>query len=156
MPSVMGSDAFGRAWDTHPDIIVTEISLPRFDGWSLVADLKRDPRTRDIPIVVLTSHAESSVRERAQREGVRRRLGQAMSAGTSGHRASRAAWPESRPMKTLRAADATDLESPSPTVGGAGGWGPHRGARRFQFLVELSDRRAEFLQGRPLIAHADL
>ena len=65
-----GIRAFGRAWDMHPDIIVTEISLPRFDGWSLVAELTRDPRTRDIPIVVLTSHAELSVRERAQREGV--------------------------------------------------------------------------------------
>jgi two-component system, cell cycle response regulator DivK len=64
-----GADAFGRAWETHPDVIVTEISLPRSDGWSLVVDLKLDPRTRDIPIVVLTGHAESSVRERAHGEG---------------------------------------------------------------------------------------
>jgi CheY-like chemotaxis protein len=64
-----GADAFGRAWNTHPDIIVTEISLPRSDGWSLVLDLKRDPRTRNIPIVVLTGHTEPTVRERAHREG---------------------------------------------------------------------------------------
>jgi CheY-like chemotaxis protein len=64
-----GAHAFARAWETHPDIIVTEVSLPQLDGWSLVVDLKRDPRTRDIPIVVLTGHADSSVRERAGREG---------------------------------------------------------------------------------------
>jgi CheY-like chemotaxis protein len=64
-----GARAFGRAWLTHPDIIVTEIALPELDGWCLVEDLKREPRTRDIPIVVLTGHAESSVRERAGREG---------------------------------------------------------------------------------------
>jgi CheY-like chemotaxis protein len=63
------ADAFGQAWLTHPDIIVTEISLPRSDGWNLVEDLKRDPRTRDIPIVVLTGYEDSSVRERAEREG---------------------------------------------------------------------------------------
>jgi len=61
--------AFGRAWLTHPDVIVTEITLPRSDGWHLVEDLKRDPRTRDIPIVVLTGYEESSVRQRAEREG---------------------------------------------------------------------------------------
>jgi two-component system, cell cycle response regulator DivK len=64
-----GARAFGRAWQTHPDVIVTEIALPRSDGWSLVEDLKRDPRTRDIPVVVLTGHAESSMRARAAREG---------------------------------------------------------------------------------------
>jgi two-component system, cell cycle response regulator DivK len=61
--------ALERARDVRPDVIVTEIVFPRQDGWSLVDDLKHDARTRDIPIVVLTGHAESSVRERASREG---------------------------------------------------------------------------------------
>ena len=64
-----GADAFGRAWQTHPDIIVTEVTLPQRDGWGFVEDLKRDPRTRDIPIVLVTGHGELSVRERAAREG---------------------------------------------------------------------------------------
>jgi two-component system cell cycle response regulator DivK len=64
-----GADAFERAWETHPDIIMTEVALPRRDGWGLLEDLKRDPRTRDIPVVVLTGHGESSVRERAERDG---------------------------------------------------------------------------------------
>jgi CheY-like chemotaxis protein len=64
-----GKMAFERAKDLHPDIIVTEIVFPRHDGWSLVDDLKHDDRTRDIPIVVLTGHAEATIRERAGREG---------------------------------------------------------------------------------------
>jgi two-component system cell cycle response regulator DivK len=64
-----GKVAFERAKDLHPDIIVTEIVFPRHDGWSLVDDLKHDIRTRDIPIVVLTGHAEAAIRERAGREG---------------------------------------------------------------------------------------
>jgi len=63
------TQGFDRAWKTHPDVIVTEVSLPGRDGWSLVGDLKRNPRTRDIPVVVLTGRIEPSVRERAEREG---------------------------------------------------------------------------------------
>jgi CheY-like chemotaxis protein len=64
-----GADVYARAWETHPDIIVTEVSLPRIDGWNVVQDLKRDARTRSIPVVLLTGHAQPSVRERAEREG---------------------------------------------------------------------------------------
>jgi CheY-like chemotaxis protein len=32
-------------------------------------DLRRDGRTRDIPVVLLTGHAAASLRERAEREG---------------------------------------------------------------------------------------
>jgi CheY-like chemotaxis protein len=62
-----GDHAFGRAWETHPDIIVTEVSLP--DAWGLVEHLKRDARTRDIPIVVVADHEAPPVRERAEHEG---------------------------------------------------------------------------------------
>src|SRR5258706_6913182 len=61
--------AFERAAQVRPEIIVTEVALPGFDGWSLVRDLKRDERTRDIPVVILTGYAEPPVRERTGREG---------------------------------------------------------------------------------------
>jgi CheY-like chemotaxis protein len=64
-----GAYAFRRARETRPDIIVTEIALPRRDGWTLVDDLKHDPQTSAIPVVVLTTYSEPSVRERAEREG---------------------------------------------------------------------------------------
>jgi len=58
-----------RAWESHPDIVVTELVLPGGDGWQLIQDLKREARTRDIPVVLLTGYAAPSLRERAQREG---------------------------------------------------------------------------------------
>jgi CheY-like chemotaxis protein len=71
-----GASAYARAWLTHPDIIIitiTEITLPGIDdwtnnGWKLVRDLKGHPRTRGIPIVVLTAHDQPAVRVRAERE----------------------------------------------------------------------------------------
>ena len=61
-------DAYGRAWKTHPDIIVTDIAARQQDGWTLLHDLKQDPRTRDIPVVVMTVDGQSTVRERVERE----------------------------------------------------------------------------------------
>jgi CheY-like chemotaxis protein len=56
------------AWEFHPDIIVVDLPIRGLDGWQLMQDLKREPRTRDIPVVLLTDYPSSS-RERAEREG---------------------------------------------------------------------------------------
>ena len=58
-----------RAAESNPDIVVTDLSLPGGDGWQLIQDLKREARTRHIPVVLLTGHAEPELRERADREG---------------------------------------------------------------------------------------
>jgi len=61
--------AYRRAKESHPDIVVTDLTLRGADGWQLVHDLKREARTRNIPVVLLTGHAAPSLRERAEREG---------------------------------------------------------------------------------------
>jgi chemosensory pili system protein ChpA (sensor histidine kinase/response regulator) len=65
-----GAEALARVDGAVPDVIVTDISMPRMDGWELIAQLRRDPRTSHIPIVVVTSGLGL---ERAP-EGVRRVL----------------------------------------------------------------------------------
>ena len=64
-----GANVYAQAWQTHPDVIVTEVVLPQLDGWDVIRGIKGDPRTRDIPIVIVTSDGHPAVRERAQREG---------------------------------------------------------------------------------------
>ena len=63
------ADAYARAWETHPDVIATEIPLTTDTGWKFMQDLQRDPRTRDIPVVVVTSQGQVCVRARAEQEG---------------------------------------------------------------------------------------
>ena len=60
-------DPYAYAWQTHPDIIVAELTVPGFDGWSFLREMKRSARTRDIPVVIVTS--DGRARERAIREG---------------------------------------------------------------------------------------
>ena len=63
------AQAFRRAWESLPDIVVMDLTLSGRDGWQLIQDLKREARTRDIPVVLLTGHAETSLRQHAEREG---------------------------------------------------------------------------------------
>ena len=38
----------------RPAAVVLEIGLPRLDGWQVLAELKADPATADIPVVIAT------------------------------------------------------------------------------------------------------
>jgi CheY-like chemotaxis protein len=65
-----GDEAFARAVEEQPDVIVTDLAMPEGDGWDLIAKLSSDPRTKAIPVVMLTACATETVRERAKTEGL--------------------------------------------------------------------------------------
>ncbi|MGH7278613.1 MAG: response regulator [Candidatus Rokuibacteriota bacterium] len=52
-----GHEALERAFALRPDVIVMDLSLPGIDGWEATRQLKRDPRTKGIPVIALTGHA---------------------------------------------------------------------------------------------------
>jgi CheY-like chemotaxis protein len=41
-----------------PDLILLDLSMPLMDGWAVLQELKTDPRTRDVPCIAVTAHAE--------------------------------------------------------------------------------------------------
>lgn len=56
--------------DIHgPDLILMDISLKGIDGLSLTRQLKDNPVTKHIPIVVLTAHAMKHTEEDARKAG---------------------------------------------------------------------------------------
>jgi CheY-like chemotaxis protein len=65
-----GDSGFAHACAERPDVIVTDLAMPDGDGWEFVQQLSADPRTRNIPVVMLTACATETVRQRAQAEGV--------------------------------------------------------------------------------------
>ena len=69
VPVADGEHAWTRAWQMKPDVIVTDLPLKESERWTLLRMLRQDPRTCDIPVVVVTGHATMSVRDRAVREG---------------------------------------------------------------------------------------
>ncbi len=51
-----GKDAIDRAIANAPDVIVMDLAMPRLDGLAATRLLKKDPRTRSIPVVLYTAH----------------------------------------------------------------------------------------------------
>jgi CheY-like chemotaxis protein len=47
------ADVCRRALEIHPDLIVVDLPMPDHDAWQLLDTLKRNPRTRDIPVVAM-------------------------------------------------------------------------------------------------------
>ena len=50
--------AYAGSTDARPRLILLDLKMPRVDGLELLRDLRADPRTRSIPVVVLTSSGE--------------------------------------------------------------------------------------------------
>ena len=63
-----GDAAVDHACEIGPDVIVTDLAMPDGDGWDLIQKLASDPRTKNIPVVMLTACATEAVRSRAEQE----------------------------------------------------------------------------------------
>jgi chemosensory pili system protein ChpA (sensor histidine kinase/response regulator) len=50
-------------------LLVTDLEMPRMNGYELMAHLRQDPITRRIPVLVVTSRAGAKHRDRAMKEG---------------------------------------------------------------------------------------
>jgi two-component system, cell cycle response regulator DivK len=65
-----GFQALERAFDSRPDVVVTDLNIPGIDGFELTRRLKQDARTRDVPVLAVTGYAAfASNPERARRAG---------------------------------------------------------------------------------------
>ena len=51
------------------DVIITDINMPRMDGFGFIDHVRRDPRNRAIPILVLTTESEPAKKQRAKDSG---------------------------------------------------------------------------------------
>lgn len=55
-----GKDGWQKAISRHPDVIVSDISMPNMDGIELSRKIKSDKRVSHIPIILLTALTESA------------------------------------------------------------------------------------------------
>jgi CheY-like chemotaxis protein len=57
---VEGMEALSAADESHPDLILLDMILPKLDGPSVLRALKADPLTAQIPVVVVTGPSQKN------------------------------------------------------------------------------------------------
>ncbi len=70
-----GTDALEKLLDNLPDVILSDIEMPRMDGFDLVRNIRADERLQEIPIIMITSRLAEKHREHAARIGANHYLG---------------------------------------------------------------------------------
>ena len=68
--AVDGQDCLDKIKAVRPDLITLDVMMPRLDGWGVVAALRKDPATKQIPIVMLSARAQEADIQRGTRAGV--------------------------------------------------------------------------------------
>ena len=55
-----GEEGLARARSDRPDVVISDIMMPRRDGLQLLTDLKGDPHTQDLPVILLSAKAQKA------------------------------------------------------------------------------------------------
>ncbi|HEY1288999.1 MAG TPA: Hpt domain-containing protein [Burkholderiales bacterium] len=70
-----GLEALEQMRETLPAIMLVDIEMPRMDGFDLTRNVRGDPRTKDIPIIMISSRTADKHRSQAAALGVNQFLG---------------------------------------------------------------------------------
>lgn len=70
-----GVDALEQLTEISPDIMLLDVEMPRMDGFELTKLLRRDAKTKSLPIIMITSRTADKHRDFAMQLGVNAYLG---------------------------------------------------------------------------------
>ena len=52
-----------------PDIVITDINMPRMDGFGFIEGMRADPNHKATPVLVLTTESDAAKKQRARDAG---------------------------------------------------------------------------------------
>lgn len=64
-----GEQALLQIEEATPDLVLLDISLPGMSGFDLLEQLRRNPATRKLPVVMLTAHGREVEKEKGMALG---------------------------------------------------------------------------------------
>ena len=64
-----GVEGVGSLADAEPDLIITDINMPRMDGFGLIEAVRETGGYSSIPILVLTTESSPDLKARARQAG---------------------------------------------------------------------------------------
>lgn len=67
-----GIDGLARAFaERDISLVLLDLNMPRMNGLDVLDRLRADPRTRDLPVLILTTEVERHMIERAKKAGAK-------------------------------------------------------------------------------------
>ena len=68
--AVDGRDCLEKLGEVEPDVITLDVMMPRLDGWVTATQLRKNPSTAGIKVVLITARAQEDDRDRGRQIGV--------------------------------------------------------------------------------------
>jgi len=65
-----GRLALDMMQEAAPDIVVTDLALPRMDGFEMVERMRTDDRLRNVPVIALSGYSSREHEARAREAGI--------------------------------------------------------------------------------------
>jgi two-component system chemotaxis response regulator CheY len=64
-----GVEGLERLKAEGADVVITDINMPRMDGFGFIEEVRSDPHYRGVPILVLTTESDAEKKNRARMAG---------------------------------------------------------------------------------------
>jgi DNA-binding response OmpR family regulator len=68
--AIDGQDCLDKVAEVQPDVITLDVMMPRLDGWVTATQLRRNPATSSIKVVLITARAQEDDRDHGRQVGV--------------------------------------------------------------------------------------
>ncbi len=69
IPAADGQEAVNQARAQHPDLLLLDLNMPRLDGFQVLEQLRADPSTTEIPVILVTARSDDAGKVRALDQG---------------------------------------------------------------------------------------
>jgi DNA-binding response OmpR family regulator len=68
--AIDGQDCLEKVVEVQPHVITLDVMMPRLDGWVTATQLRRNPATSGIKVVLITARAQEDDKLRGRQVGV--------------------------------------------------------------------------------------
>lgn len=65
-----GREALERISESLPQLVLMDVMMPEINGLTVLARLRADPATKNLPVIIMTANAQRFTREEAEAAGV--------------------------------------------------------------------------------------
>jgi two-component system cell cycle response regulator DivK len=69
IPAYGGEDAIRKAALHKPDLVLTDLAMPKVSGVEVIEAIKGDPATQHIPVIAVTAHVWDNIAQSAGQVG---------------------------------------------------------------------------------------